>query len=159
MGIAELSAHISTIKRGHYGLLDVHVKLAILRELVAQALESDLFKEKLDEDIDKRQALAAARRDEALEEGRKRREEKERLKIQSSGKDAVNGHGNLVDPLNGKKNGDAPKKGKGGSSLLKRSSDDRFYIYYSRLLNCFPIGWSMILVFAFISNFFLSLSL
>nr|GMC64629.1 DDT domain-containing protein DDB_G0282237 [Ipomoea batatas] len=110
-GIAELSAHISTIKRGHYGLLDVHVKLAILRELVAQALESDLFKEKLDEDMDKRQALAAARRDEALEEGRKRREEKERLKIQSTGKDAMNGHGNSVDPLNVKKNVDAPKKG------------------------------------------------
>ncbi|RAL45536.1 hypothetical protein DM860_016028 [Cuscuta australis] len=77
MGIAKLCAHISTIKRGHYGLLDVSIKLKILGELVAQTCMLGLFKEKLDEDIEKRLALAAARRDEALEDGRKRREEKE----------------------------------------------------------------------------------
>ncbi|RAL39826.1 hypothetical protein DM860_013027 [Cuscuta australis] len=87
-GIAELSSHISTIQRGHYGLLEVHAKLGILRELVAQAIESDLFKQNLDGDIEKRQALVAARRAEALEEGRKRREE-QRLKAQSAGKEAI----------------------------------------------------------------------
>lgn len=87
-GIPELSSHISTIQRGHYGLLEVHAKLGILRELVAQAIESDLFKQNLDGDIEKRQALVAARRAEALEEGRKRREE-QRLKAQSSGKEAI----------------------------------------------------------------------
>ncbi|KAI3451649.1 hypothetical protein Pfo_008314 [Paulownia fortunei] len=84
---AELSMHVSTIKRGHYGLLEVHVKLAIFRELVAQALETDTVKDKLDEYIEERQALAAARRDEALDEGRKRREEKERRKSEATGKE------------------------------------------------------------------------
>ncbi|KAL0378170.1 UNVERIFIED_CONTAM: hypothetical protein Sradi_3122500 [Sesamum radiatum] len=69
----ELSMHISTIKRGHYGLLEIRVKLAIFRELVAQALETDTIKDKLDEYIEERQALAATRRDEALDEGRKER--------------------------------------------------------------------------------------
>lgn len=79
--------HISTIKRGHYGLLEIHVKLAIFRELVAQALDTDTVKDKLDEYIEERQALAATRRDEALDEGRKRREEKERRKSEATGKE------------------------------------------------------------------------
>ncbi|KAL0332587.1 UNVERIFIED_CONTAM: hypothetical protein Scaly_2160200 [Sesamum calycinum] len=77
----------STIKRGHYGLLEICVKLAIFRELVAQALETDTIKDKLDEYIEERQALAATRRDEALDEGRKRREEKERRKSEATGKE------------------------------------------------------------------------
>lgn len=87
IGIAELSNHISTIKRGHYGLLDIHVKLEILRELVAQSLETNLFREKLEECIEERQALAAKKRGEAIEEGRKRREEKGRLKMEPNGKE------------------------------------------------------------------------
>ncbi|KAK4416611.1 hypothetical protein Salat_2486600 [Sesamum alatum] len=83
----ELSMHISTIKRGHYGLLEIRVKLAIFRELVAHALETDTIKDKLDEFIEERQALAATRRDEALDEGRKRREEKERRKSKANGKE------------------------------------------------------------------------
>ncbi|KAL2241313.1 UNVERIFIED_CONTAM: hypothetical protein Sindi_0772500 [Sesamum indicum] len=83
----ELSTHISTIKRGHYGLLEIRVKLAIFCELVAQALETDTIKDKLDEYIEERQALAATRRDEALDEGRKRREEKERRKSEATGKE------------------------------------------------------------------------
>ncbi|KAK4393709.1 DDT domain-containing protein DDB [Sesamum angolense] len=74
-------------KRGHYGLLEIRVKLAIFRELVAQALETDTIKDKLDEYIEERQALAATRRDEALDEGRKRREEKERRKSEATGKE------------------------------------------------------------------------
>ncbi|KAG8383925.1 hypothetical protein BUALT_Bualt04G0064700 [Buddleja alternifolia] len=83
----ELCKHISTIKRGHYGLLEIHVKLAIFRELVGHALETDTVKERLDEYIEERQALAATRRDEALDEGRKRREEKELRKSKTSGKE------------------------------------------------------------------------
>ncbi|KAL8473365.1 hypothetical protein ACS0TY_030267 [Phlomoides rotata] len=84
---AELSTHISTIKRGHYALLEIHVKLAIFVELVDQVLETSTVKEKLDEYIEEIQALAAARRDEALDEGRKKREEKERRKSEANGKE------------------------------------------------------------------------
>lgn len=75
-----MARHISTIKRGHYGLLEIPVKLAIFQELVTHALETVTLREKLDVYVEERQALAAARRDEALDEGRKRREEKERKK-------------------------------------------------------------------------------
>lgn len=86
---AEFSMHISTIKRGHYGLLDIHVKLAFFQELVAQALETDTIRDKLDEYVEERQALAATRRDEALYEGRKKREEKERRKFKATPKKDV----------------------------------------------------------------------
>ncbi|KAH6812610.1 hypothetical protein C2S51_021628 [Perilla frutescens var. frutescens] len=89
---AEISTHISTIKRGHYALLEIHIKLAIFRELVAQALETETVKEMLDEYIEEGQALAATRRDEALDEGRKRREEKERRKAETTGKGVKEGH-------------------------------------------------------------------
>ncbi|XP_015879710.2 uncharacterized protein LOC107415821 [Ziziphus jujuba] len=78
--IPELHTHISTIKRGHYGLLDVHTKLGILLHLVNHAIGTDIFREKLDEIIEQRHVLGATRRGEALEEARKKREEKEQLK-------------------------------------------------------------------------------
>ena len=76
---------MSTIKRGHYGLLDTNAKLGVLRELVSHALETDLIRGKLDEHIEQRQALGATRRGEALEYARKKREEKEQLKGESGG--------------------------------------------------------------------------
>ncbi|KAG6396274.1 hypothetical protein SASPL_142421 [Salvia splendens] len=88
---AEISSHISTIKRGHYALLDIHIKLAIFRELVTHALETETAKERLDEYIEERQALSATRRDEALDEGRKRREERERRKIEAASKGVKEG--------------------------------------------------------------------
>ena len=87
LGNAELSTHISTIRRGHYGLLDIHAKVSIFNELIAQALATDVMREKLDEYIEERQALAAKRRGEALEEGRKRRERKESAKAELNGKE------------------------------------------------------------------------
>ncbi|KAG9129258.1 hypothetical protein Leryth_006472 [Lithospermum erythrorhizon] len=89
---AELSTHCSTIRRGYYGLLDVHVKLKILVELVVHALDSEVFREYLDECIDEQKAFAAAKRDEVLEEGRKKREEK-RLKVDQDNKAVVAGCG------------------------------------------------------------------
>lgn len=79
--VAELLKSMSTIRRGHYGLLDIHAKLRILQELVAKVLETDVVREKLDEYIEERQELAATRRAVAIEEGRKRREDKERSKV------------------------------------------------------------------------------
>lgn len=99
--VADLSAYTSTIKRGHYSLLDTHAKLGILRELVAQALSVDLFREKLDEIIEQRQALGAKKRGEAIEAAKKRREEKESLKAVSAS------NGNHTE-----QNGDIVEKGK-----------------------------------------------
>ncbi|XWS41143.1 hypothetical protein CRYUN_Cryun17cG0054800 [Craigia yunnanensis] len=58
INITELCSYMTTIKRGHYGLLDTNAKL-------------------------QRQALGATRRGEALEYARKKREEKEQLKGES----------------------------------------------------------------------------
>ncbi|XP_054805545.1 uncharacterized protein LOC129308459 isoform X2 [Prosopis cineraria] len=82
----------ATIKRGHYGLVDINAKLEILCELVNQVLETSIFRERLDEVIEQRQALGATRRGEALEDGRKRREEKERLKAEFERNGSMNGH-------------------------------------------------------------------
>ncbi|PSS30848.1 DDT domain-containing protein [Actinidia chinensis var. chinensis] len=87
IGDADLSNYITTVRRGHYGLLDIHAKLGIFRELVAQALTTNLMREKLDECIEQRQELAATRRGEALEEGRQRREDKELRKAEYDGKE------------------------------------------------------------------------
>ncbi|CDP18688.1 unnamed protein product [Coffea canephora] len=87
IGVLELCSHITMIKRGHYGLLDIHIKLGILKELLAQALETNLLRTKLDENYDQRQAFAATKREKAIEEGKKRREEKRRLKGESEAKE------------------------------------------------------------------------
>ncbi|KAF8411903.1 hypothetical protein HHK36_004461 [Tetracentron sinense] len=117
--IPELSSHIATIKRGHYGLLDVRAKLGIFRELVTQALATDAIREQLDEFIEQQQALASTRREEALEEARKRREEKEFTKADSDSKEVIQGHalengrGNLHTVENGydsRQNGYVPEE-------------------------------------------------
>lgn len=104
---AEFATHISTIKRGHYALLEVHIKLGIFRELVAQALETDTVKDRLDEYIEEGQALSATRRDEALDEGRKRREEKERRKAEAIRKGVKEEH--KVKSGEGTRNGVIPE--------------------------------------------------
>ncbi|XP_037492140.1 DDT domain-containing protein DDB_G0282237 isoform X1 [Jatropha curcas] len=134
MNIPDLSTHVATIKRGHYGLLDVQHKLGILRELVNQVLQADLVREKLEEHIEQRHVLGATWREEALEEGRKRREEKERLKDNPVDNKVSNGCsieniGNNPDVLaNGKhhsENGEiaSKKKGEVVSALQNNVSD------------------------------------
>ncbi|XP_065874127.1 uncharacterized protein [Euphorbia lathyris] len=91
INVPDLSIHTTTIKRGHYGLLDVRDKLSILRALVNQVLETDLLREKLGEHIEQRQALVATRRGEAVEEGRRRKEEKDRSKAETLEDKGVNG--------------------------------------------------------------------
>ncbi|XVF14639.1 hypothetical protein REPUB_Repub09cG0078500 [Reevesia pubescens] len=83
INIAKLCSYMTTIKRGHYGLLDTNAKLGVLRELVSHSLETVLIRGKLDEYIEQRQALGATRRGEALENARKKRDEKEQLKGES----------------------------------------------------------------------------
>ncbi|THF96451.1 hypothetical protein TEA_020638 [Camellia sinensis var. sinensis] len=127
--VAELSTYVSTIKRGHYGLLDVNAKLGILRELVAQALTTDFVREKLDEYIEQQQVLAAKRREEALEEGRKKREDKERLKAESDSKEITKGRNvesagsslnALVNGNHSRENGDIADKWKQVDTEEKR---------------------------------------
>lgn len=76
----DLCFDIGTIKRGHYGLLEPSVKLKILRELVNHIAEAIAFKGEVDKLVEQRHTLGSARREEALAEARKRREEKERSK-------------------------------------------------------------------------------
>ncbi|PON48734.1 WSTF/Acf1/Cbp [Parasponia andersonii] len=114
--IPETGTCTSTIKRGHYGLLDAHAKLGILRELVNHVLETDTFREKLDEFIEQRQALGATKRGEALEEARKKREIKERLKAESDANGAVKSESVESLSANGspiRQNGDKVKKQNG----------------------------------------------
>ncbi|KAK7358754.1 hypothetical protein VNO77_00692 [Canavalia gladiata] len=117
INIPELRHYEATIKRGHYGLVDASAKLEILRELVNRALGTVIFREKLDEFIEQRQALGATRREEALEDGRRRREKKERLKAESESNGFVDGHhlnsANVLtnnDYNHGTQNGDVGKK-------------------------------------------------
>lgn len=125
VGVAELSNHIGTIKRGHYGLLDAQVKLAILRELVCRVLETEYFKEKLDEDIEKQNALAATRREEILEESRRKRED--HLKVLSNGKEATKECGNSSDTGSDnhlRENGDMPSSNGKQTSQSKHSLEN-----------------------------------
>ncbi|KAJ4908630.1 DDT domain-containing protein [Raphanus sativus] len=76
----DLCSDTGTIKRGHYGLLEPSVKLKILRELVNHIAEAIAFKGEVDKLVEQRHTLGSARREEALAEARKKREEKERSK-------------------------------------------------------------------------------
>lgn len=92
INVPGLRHYEATIRRGHYGLVEARAKLEILRELVNRVLETALVREKLDEFIEQRQALGATRREEAAEDARKKREEKERLKAESEDNGSLNGH-------------------------------------------------------------------
>ncbi|KAL5982940.1 hypothetical protein ACLOJK_017020 [Asimina triloba] len=89
--IPELSGCIGTIKRGHYGLLDPHVKLRILREVVSQVFSTNAVREQLDEYIEQQHENAARKREEALEEARKEKEEQHSKETVSETKVEVQG--------------------------------------------------------------------
>lgn len=123
-GISELTTHIPTIKRGHYGLLEPPIKLRILKELVDRAIATDLVRGKLDERLEERQTLAASKRGEALEEGKKKREAKERLKAVSETNGNVLEHNSdVVEDVSNvaKNNGDSLENG----NVIKKLSTDQ----------------------------------
>uniref|UniRef100_A0A0A9D810 DDT domain-containing protein n=1 Tax=Arundo donax TaxID=35708 RepID=A0A0A9D810_ARUDO len=104
MGKEEFSCKLSTVRRGHYGLIDPGLKLKILRELVNEAITTSALREKLDERIDQQQALAAAKREDA----RKNREE-QRLNMEGVSENGINhtsaaqnGNENVKDQHEGK---------------------------------------------------------
>lgn len=117
INVPRLRHYEATIKRGHYGLVDVNAKLEILCELVNRVLETAIFREKLDEFIEQRQALGASRREEALEDGRKRRGEQEKLKAEPESNGTEDGHHNGANVLTNNnhviQNGDVRKKRNG----------------------------------------------
>lgn len=81
----EFFSKVSTIRRGHYGLLDSGAKLKILRELVEEAITTSAVRQKLSEWIDQQQALVAAKREDA----RKNREE-QKLNMEGVGENGIN---------------------------------------------------------------------
>ncbi|KAG5031823.1 hypothetical protein AAZX31_06G152600 [Glycine max] len=92
INIPKLRQHEATIKRGDYGYVDVNAKLEIFRELVNRALGTAFVREKLDEFIEQRTVLGAAKREEAIEAAGKRRKVKEQLKADFERNCGENGH-------------------------------------------------------------------
>ncbi|XP_019458270.1 PREDICTED: DDT domain-containing protein DDB_G0282237-like isoform X2 [Lupinus angustifolius] len=92
INIPGLHQYEATIKRGQYGLVDVNAKLEILSELVNRVLETGIFRGEMDKLIEERQVLGASRREEALEDGRKRRKKKEQLKAGPESNGVVDGN-------------------------------------------------------------------
>ncbi|KAL2347145.1 hypothetical protein Fmac_001145 [Flemingia macrophylla] len=92
INIPKLQQYVATIKRGHYGYVDVNGKLEIFHELVNRALETAIVRQKLDEFMEQRQVEGATKREEAIEVARKRRKEMERLKVESQSNCVENWH-------------------------------------------------------------------
>jgi len=138
--ISDLTTHIPTIKRGHYGLLDTPIKLRILKELVDRAIATDVVREKLDEYLEERHALAAAKRGEALEEGKKKREAKERLRAVSETNGAVlEPNSDTVENLcNGRNLGN-------GTIVEKMSSDQNHSLSNGSVLFSYAYSTSVVL--------------
>ncbi|XP_052153801.1 uncharacterized protein LOC127771894 isoform X2 [Oryza glaberrima] len=59
----EFSSSLSTVRRGHYGLVHTAVKLKILQELVDEAITTSAVRQNIDEKIDQQQAIAASKRE------------------------------------------------------------------------------------------------
>lgn len=148
--IPDLCCDIGTIKRGHYGLLDPGDKLKILRELVNQIAVTVLFKGEVDELLEQRHALGAARREEALAEARQKRKEKERSKAGEEA-EVVLANGKLGKKKNSpqvvessedskmKESTEGESKMENGavSSGRTEKSEKRFVLYYLRISRTF----------------------
>lgn len=83
--VGKLLGHLETIKGGVYSELDPRAKLDILHELVNRAITSDVIRGQLDEYIEEWHALAARKREEQIEESRRKKEHLKQLNGQ--GKD------------------------------------------------------------------------
>lgn len=139
---SDFKTTISRIRRGHYGLLDSQVKVAILRKLVDQALATDLIRELLDAHIEQRHALEATMKEIALQEAKKEREEKELLKPESISNGVMNGNASKrihqdvshsISKDDGDQNGDIPEENRENVTLVV-ASDDRFKTFFRTLV-------------------------
>uniref|UniRef100_A0ACD5UWR5 Uncharacterized protein n=1 Tax=Avena sativa TaxID=4498 RepID=A0ACD5UWR5_AVESA len=119
----DFSHNISTVRRGHYGLVDPGLKLQILRELVDEAIATTAVKEKLEEKIDEQQALAAAKREIA----RKNKEE-QKLNMEGATEKEMN-HTDSVPDGNESVNGQlAAKEGKESKKAPASKTEDGKYM-------------------------------
>lgn len=164
INVPGLRHYEATIKRGHYGLVDASAKLEILSELVNRVLESSIFRKKMDEVIEERHALGATRRGEALEDARKRREEKEQSKAELNGNESMDGQGQSLQ--NGEspssKNNKSRQNGDVGKKLNgeKESSKDRNDLSGRRvfiILSCelHALGYREMTLFCFGAYYFI----
>jgi hypothetical protein len=62
------SKNISTIRRGHYSLLNTSLKLQILEELLDESIATADVEENFEKWIDQQQALAATKRETAIKD-------------------------------------------------------------------------------------------
>nr|CAB3487110.1 unnamed protein product [Digitaria exilis] len=115
----EFFSKVSTIRRGHYGLLDSGVKLKILRELVEEAITTSAVRQKLSEWIDQQQALVAAKREDA----RKNREE-QKLKKEGVGENGINHTDTIQNDSECPKNQCGGREQKDLNILLSRNTGD-----------------------------------
>lgn len=66
----EFPCKLSTVRRGHYGLLETGLKLKILRVLVDEAIATSAVREKINEGIEQRQAFSTAKRVDVRKNGK-----------------------------------------------------------------------------------------
>lgn len=126
----ELSNHVAIIKRGHYGLLDIHVKLSILRELVSEVLATMAIRDRLDECIEQNKVLVARKREvaKAKKEEYLLNKDDDRIK-QVDQQLLINGESNSANYTNGSiikyPNSDLKANGKELSKNIKENSKKR----------------------------------
>lgn len=119
----DFSPSLSTVRRGHYGLVDTGVKLQILRELVDEAIATTAFKERLEERINQQQAVVAEKREAA----RKNKEE-QKLNMEGATEKEMN-HTDSVPDGNESVNGQlVAKEGKEKENAPSKNEDGKLYL-------------------------------
>jgi len=97
----KLTDHMVKIKDGVYNGLHVHDKLEILGELVHWASSTEAIKEEIDKCIEKQRELMANKREEHVEELRKKREEKRLKKEKGDQTTSDSMHDHVEEDLHG----------------------------------------------------------
>lgn len=127
----EIHTHVATVKRGHYGLLDPHTKIEILKGLVGYALDTGYVKELLDEHIEQRQELGALRRGEAIEEAKKIRKQKERSKAESDSNGVTQANGSKdLEKTQKMENGNQSVESEETESEKRKHSSKKGYFFF-----------------------------
>jgi hypothetical protein len=128
----DFSPSLSTVRRGHYGLVDTGVKLQILRELVDEAIATTAFKERLEERINQQQAVVAEKREAA----RKNKEE-QKLNMEGATEKEMN-HTDSVPDGNESVNGQlVAKEGKEKENAPSKNEDGKLYLVGTYI--CIPL--------------------
>lgn len=137
--------HIKMIKRGQYYKLSICVKLEILRGLVNWALLTDAIKGTLEVYISETKALVAAKREEDLEEVRKRREDKQLKEMTSDNNNSVQQNGvsecTSLHSFDSERSCEQTKDMQGDVNMDTPASNETHHLgirYYGSTLLCVP---------------------